>query len=49
MTPRDRVERLAAIAVELAQLMTPEETRIYGNPVEDIADLVHDLEMELEE
>ena len=48
MTPLQRVERLAAIATELAQLMTTEERQIYGDPVEDIADLVHDLEMELE-
>ena len=48
MTPRQKVERLAAIAKELAQLMTTEERRIYGEPIEDIADLVHDLEMELE-
>jgi hypothetical protein len=46
MKNTDRIERLAALRDELAALLTPEERRIYGDPIESLSDLIEDARLE---
>jgi hypothetical protein len=41
-----RIERLEQLRLKLAALLTSQERNIYGDLIEHLGDLIHDLELE---
>jgi len=45
----DRLTRLEQLRSELATLLSPSERRTYGDPIENLCDLIADLRLEAEQ
>jgi hypothetical protein len=49
MTTTDRLVRLEQLRAELASLLTRSERHTYGDPIENLGDLIADLQLEAEQ